>query len=122
MKSFFYIDNLEKNQKNKFVQFGFTVKSPEEILEISVDNIDGLVILCEININKEGSKTIINIVGRKELKSKNISVPSDLSSSAFFIVAALINKNSKILLKNINITFTFLNLVNEKNMKFSLIG
>jgi 5-enolpyruvylshikimate-3-phosphate synthase len=30
-------------------------------------------------------------------------VPSDLSSSAFFIVASLINKNSNLVLKNINI-------------------
>ena len=38
----------------------------------------------------------------KELKSKNIKVPNDLSSSAFFIVSALINKNSKLIIKNIN--------------------
>ena len=40
------------------------------------------------------------------MKSKNIDVPSDLSSSAFFIVAALINKGSKISIKNININPT----------------
>ena len=33
-------------------------------------------------------KTIILVKGCKELESKNIDVPSDLSSSAFFIVAA----------------------------------
>ena len=42
----------------------------------------------------------------KELKSKDIVVPSDLSSSAFFIVAALINEHSSITLKNININPT----------------
>ena len=41
-----------------------------------------------------------------ELLAKNIEVPGDLSSSAFFIVAALINQNSKIKLKNININPT----------------
>ncbi len=44
----------------------------------------------------------IKITGQKELISKNIDVPNDLSSSAFFIVSALINANSNITLKNIN--------------------
>jgi len=56
-------------------------------------------------INKASFKEII-IKGKKELVSKNIEVPSDLSSSAFYIVAALINPNSKIILKNININPT----------------
>tara|TARA_B100000963_G_scaffold360779_1_gene393077 strand:+ start:1976 stop:3274 length:1299 start_codon:yes stop_codon:yes gene_type:complete len=55
-----------------------------------------------IKIKKIDNKKIIKIVGKKELTSKNIDVPNDLSSSAFFIVSALINKNSRIILKNIN--------------------
>ena len=43
---------------------------------------------------------------KRNLNSKDIVVPSDLSSSAFFIVAALINENSSITLKNININPT----------------
>ncbi len=61
---------------------------------------------ANIEINKIGLNTHININGKKELKSQNIDVPSDLSSSAFFIVAALINKGSKISLKNINLNST----------------
>jgi len=60
----------------------------------------------EILTKKENTKKIIQINGKKELVSKNINVPSDLSSSAFFIVAGLINSNSKLLLKNININPT----------------
>ena len=55
-----------------------------------------------IKIKKIDNKKIIKIVGKKELKSKNIDVPNDLSSSAFFIISALINDNSHIVLKNIN--------------------
>ncbi len=61
---------------------------------------------ASINVSKKLNKKIIKIQGQKELLSKNISVPSDLSSSAFFIIAALINDNSHILLKNININPT----------------
>ena len=57
---------------------------------------------ANIEINKVGSKKIIKIIGQKELIGNNIDVPNDLSSSSFFIVSALINKNSKIILKNIN--------------------
>ena len=61
---------------------------------------------ANIDLKKNGNKTEIIIVGKKELTPKNIDVPADLSSSAFFIVAALINKNSEITLKNININPT----------------
>ena len=58
---------------------------------------------ANINIDKNNNQTSIYIKGKQELKSNNINVPSDLSSSAFFIIAALINKGSKINMKNINI-------------------
>ena len=57
---------------------------------------------ANIEINKIDSKKIIKIIGQKELIGNNIDVPNDLSSSSFFIVSALINKNSKIILKDIN--------------------
>tara|TARA_B100001029_G_C15048597_1_gene448986 strand:- start:844 stop:2142 length:1299 start_codon:yes stop_codon:yes gene_type:complete len=61
---------------------------------------------ADINIENDQNKKIISIKGKKELQPNNIDIPSDLSSSAFFIVAALINKGSEILLKNININPT----------------
>ena len=69
--------------------------------EIMLDYFD-----ADISIQKEKKKKIIQIKGKKELKSKNIDVPSDLSSCSFFIVAALINKNSHVVMKNININPT----------------
>ena len=57
---------------------------------------------ANIDIKKIDNKKIIKVIGKQELISKNINVPNDLSSSAFFIVSALINNNSKITLKNIN--------------------
>ena len=57
---------------------------------------------ANIEIKKIDNMKIIKIIGQKELVNNNIDVPNDLSSSSFFIVSALINKNSKITLKNIN--------------------
>ncbi len=57
---------------------------------------------ANIVVKKNHNEKLIRITGKKELKSKNIDVPNDLSSSAFFIISALINDNSHIVLKNIN--------------------
>jgi len=45
-------------------------------------------------------------VERSQLQAKTITVPGDISSSAFFIVAALIVPNSEIILKNVGINPT----------------
>ena len=61
---------------------------------------------ANIEIKKTEKENLIKITGKQELKATNIDVPSDLSSSAFLIVAALINKGSKISMENININPT----------------
>ena len=61
---------------------------------------------ADIKTKKFGNSSEIIINGKKNLTPKNIDVPADLSSSAFFIVAALINKNSDLTLENININPT----------------
>ena len=57
---------------------------------------------ANIKTIKTNNTKNIKIIGKQELTSKNIDVPNDLSSSAFFIILTLINKNSRIVLKNIN--------------------
>jgi len=42
----------------------------------------------------------------KSLKAKKIEVPSDISSAAFFIVAAIITKNSNLIIKKVGINPT----------------
>ena len=61
---------------------------------------------ANIKINNQNNVKQITIKGKQELRSKNIHVPSDLSSSAFFIVAALISPNSNLFIENININPT----------------
>jgi 3-phosphoshikimate 1-carboxyvinyltransferase len=45
----------------------------------------------------------IKINQAKNIKSFNYKIPSDISSSAFFIVLTVLSKNSKLLIKNVNI-------------------
>lgn len=54
-----------------------------------------------LNISVEGKK--ISYSGLQEFGAKDFSVPGDISSAAFFIVAALLVKNSKVLIKNVGV-------------------
>ncbi|CDZ16601.1 3-phosphoshikimate 1-carboxyvinyltransferase [Candidatus Johnevansia muelleri] len=62
------------------------------------------------NIEYKNNKVCL-IVGNK-IKHTNINIPSDISSSAFFIVAAIITPGSNIVFKNIGINYTRIGLIN----------
>ncbi len=92
--------------KSGILLAALNIKGETEITESKITRDHTEIMLESFGANIESIKTdnkkIIKIFGEKELISKNIDVPNDLSSSAFFIVSALINKNSHITLKNIN--------------------
>ena len=48
----------------------------------------------------------IFVSGNSQLKARNLNVPSDISSAAFFIVAACCLKNSEIILENVGLNPT----------------
>ena len=48
----------------------------------------------------------IEVDGGKKFKSFNYNIPSDISSSAFFIVLTLLSKKSEMLIRNVNINPT----------------
>ena len=56
-----------------------------------------------IKIKKNKKYDFINIKNPKKIKAFNYNVPGDISSAAFFIVLTVLAKNSKLLIKNINI-------------------
>tara|TARA_B100000029_G_scaffold513809_1_gene614511 strand:- start:2699 stop:3994 length:1296 start_codon:yes stop_codon:yes gene_type:complete len=77
----------------------------------------------DIKVKKKNSLKIISIKGQKELKSSNIIVPGDFSSASFFIVAALLIKDSKIFIKNINLNPTrtgLLSALKKMNAKIDI--
>ncbi len=78
-----------------------TIIEPEKCrdhTEIMMKNL-GLKIIQE-NFNN-GTKVSYN--GLQEYAGRDFEIPNDISSSAFFMVGALLVKNSKILLKNIGV-------------------
>ena len=56
-----------------------------------------------IKVKKEKNHDLIKLEGKKNIKSFNYNIPSDISSSAFFIVLTLLSKNSNLIIKNVNI-------------------
>ena len=59
-----------------------------------------------IKVQKKNNFDLIDIKGKKNFKPLNYIIPSDISSSAFFIVLTILTKNSKLRIKNVNINST----------------
>ena len=56
-----------------------------------------------ITIKKTKNFDYIKVKGKKKISSFDYTIPADISSSAFFIVLTTLSKNSKLLIKNVNI-------------------
>ena len=56
-----------------------------------------------IEIKNKKNYDLIKINKVKKIKALNYKIPSDISSSAFFIVLTALAQNSKLLIKNVNI-------------------
>ena len=74
-------------------------KFHEEI--VTRDHTENLLEHLEYNITRSNNET--RIKGGEVLSAKDITIGSDISSAAFFIVAALILNNSEIEIPNVNI-------------------
>ena len=56
-----------------------------------------------IKVSKGKKQDFITYNGVKNYKGFNYTIPGDISSSSFFIVLTLLSKNSKIIIKNVNV-------------------
>jgi 3-phosphoshikimate 1-carboxyvinyltransferase len=56
-----------------------------------------------ISINKKKDYDLIKIKKVKKIKILNYNIPSDISSTAFFLVLTALSKKSSLLIKNVNI-------------------
>ena len=65
---------------------------------------------------------MIEVYGKNQFKSFNYNIPSDVSSSAFFIVLTLLSKNSSLLIKGVNINpsrIGIIKILNKMGAKIS---
>ncbi len=71
---------------------------------------------------KTGKKNLIEIRGKESLNPINISIPGDPSSASFYAALCLLNKNSKIILKQVHINPTrigFFNIIRNHKGKIN---
>jgi len=61
------------------------------------------VLKNSFNCKKKKNYEEIKIKKVKNIKTLNYNIPSDISSSAFFIVLTALSKNSELIIKNVNI-------------------
>ena len=76
-----------------------------------------------IKIKKIKNFDIIKIKGKQNFKSFNYNIPSDISSSAFFIVLTLLSKDSKLILKKVGVNRSrtgIINILNKMGAKIVL--
>ena len=70
----------------------------------SRDHTENMLAAMGGNIKRDGN--IISVSKTEKLVSSEITVPGDISSAAFFIVLALISKNSELIIRDVGINET----------------
>ena len=78
-----------------------------------------------IKIKRKKNHDTIKIIKPESIDGFNLIIPGDISSSAFFIVLTLLTKNSKLLIKNININQSRLGVIkilNKMGAKIKLLN
>ena len=76
-----------------------------------------------IKIKKTKNFDLIEIEGGKKFKGFNYKIPSDISSSAFFIVLTILSNNSNLTIKNVNINPSrtgVINILKKMNAKIKI--
>ncbi|QQN75889.1 3-phosphoshikimate 1-carboxyvinyltransferase [Croceicoccus sp. YJ47] len=61
---------------------------------------------ADLSVGEENGARVITIAGPSELQARNIVVPGDPSSAAFFVVAALLVPGSDLILENVGLNPT----------------
>ncbi|MDC0895839.1 3-phosphoshikimate 1-carboxyvinyltransferase [Candidatus Pelagibacter sp.] len=88
-----------------------------------------------VTVNSKKNYDLIKVRNAKKIKPLNYRIPSDISSSAFFIVLAALSNNSTLLIKGVNINPSRVGIItilkkmgvnikfkNKKNYKGELIA
>ena len=121
-----YYENKGSAQCKSAVIFGGIRASGKTIIKAKKSR-DHTELFCKylklpIKVQKKGNLDIIQIDQVKKIQRIKYNIPSDISSSAFFIVLTILSKSSKLILKNVNINQSRIGLITIlKNMGAKII-
>ena len=106
-KGIFYEESKGSAQCKSSVMLGALNTSGQTIIKAkkSRNHTELLFKYLKIDIKQKINRKydLLKIKGKKQFKSFNYSIPSDISSSAFFIVLTALSSKSKLMIKNVNI-------------------
>ncbi|MDB3982375.1 3-phosphoshikimate 1-carboxyvinyltransferase [Candidatus Pelagibacter sp.] len=107
LKPFKYYENKGSAQCKSAVIFGGMKTSGTTLIKAKKSR-NHTELLCKylklpISVKNKKNYDVIKITKVKKIKSLNYKIPSDISSSAFFIILTALSKNSKLIIKNVNI-------------------
>lgn len=89
--------------KSALILAGLYAEGKTEIIEPQKTRDHTERMLKHFGVDLDIDGNIITVEKPAQLKEGEVIVPSDISSAAFFIVAALINKGSEVLIKNVGL-------------------
>ena len=110
LKSIKYKETLGSAQCKSSIIFGAMRADGSTIIKAKKSR-DHTELLCKylklpVRTNKKKNFDIIEIQKVKKIPNLNYNIPSDISSSAFFLALTVLSKNSKLIIKNVNINPT----------------
>ena len=115
LKPFKYLENRGSAQCKSAVIFG-GMRSDGTTLIKAKKSRNHTELLCKylklpITIISKKKYDFIKVKKALRIKAFNYKIPSDISSSAFFIILTVLSKNSKIVIKNVNINPSRIGLI-----------
>ncbi len=116
LKPIYFLENKGSAQIKSGIIFAAMRTSGETILKAKKSR-NHTELLCKylnlpIKVSRKKNYDIIKINKVKKIKPLNYKIPSDISSSAFFIVLTALNYGSKLLIRNVNINSSRTGIIN----------
>ncbi len=107
LKGISYVSPVASAQVKSAILFaGLYAEGETSVTEPVLSRNHTELMLQEFGVDIKSEGTMVTIAPAKELLAKKVNVPGDISSAAYFMVAAAITPNSCVTIKNVGINPT----------------
>ena len=126
LRPIFYLENRGSAQCKSAVIFAGMRTSGTTLIKAKKSR-NHTELMCKylklpVTVENKKNYDLIKVKKVKEIKPFDYKIPSDISSSAFFIILTALSKNSKLLIKDVNINPTRIGVISIlKKMGINII-
>ena len=115
LRPIFYLENRGSAQCKSAVIFAGMRTSGTTLIKAKKSR-NHTELMCKylklpVTVENKKNYDLIKVKKVKEIKPFDYKIPSDISSSAFFIILTALSKNSKLLIKDVNINPTRIGII-----------